>query len=214
MAPTASARGGALDRIRRRNIVAVAADQRQAGTALRARIRLRVKTPVRRIVVLAPARLAHRERRHRRRGPVVGHVARDGEPRPAVGAVGERVAIAAVGRVEDFADAFRAGREIRRNRHAQVGATRARHDGERVQSLGCDGAGAHIQDLRRRRRLVDQPIGEIIERALRPERIDDHAGGVVADAAGHALFRSAACRSRAESPHPGRCRGLRCGGRR
>ena len=61
------------------------------------------------VVVLGLARRAHREAGHRRGGPVVGHGADDRVPGTAVRAVGERVAVAAVGRVVDLGQARRTG---------------------------------------------------------------------------------------------------------
>ena len=77
--------------------------QAHAGAALRACVRLRVEAAVGGVLVLRPARRAHREAGHRRPWPVVGHAAHDREARPAVRAVDERVAVAAVSRVEQLA---------------------------------------------------------------------------------------------------------------
>ena len=54
------------------------------------------------VVVLGPAGARTLEARHRRQRPVVGDAAHDREPRPAVRAVDERVAVAAVGGVEEL----------------------------------------------------------------------------------------------------------------
>ena len=64
-----------------------------------------MKAPIRRVLVLASAIRTHGEISHGRQWPIIGDVACDGEAWPAVGAVGERVPKAAVGRVEhlDFA---------------------------------------------------------------------------------------------------------------
>ena len=71
-----------------------------ARPAVRAGVRLGVEAAVARVVVLGPARGAHGEAGHRRQRPVVRDAAHDREPRAAVGAVDERVAVAAVGGVE------------------------------------------------------------------------------------------------------------------
>ena len=60
-----------------------------------------------RILVLAPARLAHDEAGHRRQRPVIGHAGDDREPRPAVGAVDERIAVAAVRGIGQLGEAVR-----------------------------------------------------------------------------------------------------------
>ena len=72
--------------------------QREPRAARGARDRLGVEAPVRRVLVLAPAVVAHRERAHRRPLAVVGQRLDDREPRAAVGAVDERVAVAPVAR--------------------------------------------------------------------------------------------------------------------
>ena len=85
-------------------------DPRAAGGA---GVGLRVEAAVERVAVLARAGRAHPEGRHGGGGPVVGRAERDGEARAAGGAVGEGVAVPAVGRVGHLAQAVRAGGEIR-----------------------------------------------------------------------------------------------------
>jgi hypothetical protein len=67
------------------------------------RIRLRVKPTVGRIVVFGSALFAHHKRLHRYVRPVVRQRLDDAETRATVRAVGERIAIAPVARIEDFA---------------------------------------------------------------------------------------------------------------
>ena len=97
----AQQRGGRRDRVA--GAGHASADQRAPRPARRAGVRLGVEAAVARVVVLGPAGGAHREARHRRQRPVVGDAAHDREARPAVRAVDERVAVAAVGRVEELA---------------------------------------------------------------------------------------------------------------
>ena len=85
------------------------------GPADRAGVGLGVKAPVERVVVLALAVGAHGKGRMVVSGPVVGDVADDGEARPAVGAVGEGIAVAAVGGVEQLAQAVGAGGDVGRD---------------------------------------------------------------------------------------------------
>ena len=97
----------------------------QRRTAVRAAHRLRVEPPVGRVVVLRARTSAHI-------GkpaivvvdPVVGHAGDDREPRPAVRAVDERVAVAAVGRVAQLAQAVGAGRGVRRDERGAPGRAR------------------------------------------------------------------------------------------
>ena len=79
----------------------------------RAGVRLGVEAAVAGSSYSARQRRAHREARHRRQRPVVGDAADDREPRAAVRAVDERVAVAAVGGVEQLAQAVVAGRACR-----------------------------------------------------------------------------------------------------
>ena len=88
------------------------APELELRAALRAGIGLGVESAVCRVAVLARALGAHRELLHRRARPVVGQRLDDGVARSAVGAVGKRIAEAPVARVEDFAQALRAGRDV------------------------------------------------------------------------------------------------------
>ena len=76
---------------------------RAVRSAHRTGVRLGVKAPVPRVLILRAAELAHRKARHRRQRTVVGNARGDREARPAVGAVDERVAMATVARVVHFA---------------------------------------------------------------------------------------------------------------
>ena len=71
----------------------------ETRSARRTCIRLRVKASVARVLILTPAGVAHRELTHRRQRPVVRDVLDDREPRTAVRAVGEGVAVAAIARI-------------------------------------------------------------------------------------------------------------------
>ena len=94
----------------------------QPRPANRARIRLGVEAAVARVVVFGLALRAHRERLHRGVRAVVGQGLDDAEARAAVGAVGERIAVAAVFGIEDFAQAIRARGDVRQNERGFVAA--------------------------------------------------------------------------------------------
>ena len=68
-----------------------------------------------RFIVFVPAFRAHRECLHRGVRAVVGQGLDDAEARAAVGAVGERITVAAIFGIEDFAQAIRAGGDVRQN---------------------------------------------------------------------------------------------------
>ena len=74
------------------------------------------------IVVLRLAGWAHFEARHRGLRAVVGDAARDGEARSAVGAVEERIAVAAVGGIEQLAQTVGAGGRVGGNAGADLAA--------------------------------------------------------------------------------------------
>src|SRR5919199_846599 len=69
-------------------------------------------------VVISLAVGAHLEVCHRGHGPVVGHRAGYGEPRAAVGAVGERIPVAPVCRIEEFLKTLRTGCYVWRDQGA------------------------------------------------------------------------------------------------
>ncbi len=74
--------------------------------------RLGVEAAVGRVLVLAAAVRAERERGHGRVRPVVGHGLHDREPWSALRAVDERVPVPPVGRVEQLAQAVVAGGDV------------------------------------------------------------------------------------------------------
>ncbi len=82
-------------------------------------VRLGVEAPVGGIVVLGLALGAHLEARHRRRGPVVRDREHDGVARPAVRAVGEGVAVAAVAGLVHFGQAVAARRAVGAHRRVR-----------------------------------------------------------------------------------------------
>ena len=102
----------ARERAGRGDFVAPGVQEPQPGPAGRARVGLRVEAPVHRIFVLASAVRAELEARHRGADAVVGYVGRDREARAAARAVGEGIAVAAVARIEDLAQARVAGAEV------------------------------------------------------------------------------------------------------
>ena len=93
-------------------------------------IRLRMKTPIRRVLILPLTIRAHRKLRHRRPRPVIRHAADDGIPRTAIRAVDERIPVPAVRRRQKLAPAILTNRQIRRNQRLRRLPCRARQDTE------------------------------------------------------------------------------------
>ena len=107
-------------------------------SAGRAGVGLGVEAAVGGIVVLALAFGAHLEAGHRGRGPVVRNRAGYGEAGTTVGAVGERVAVAAVRGVEDLPQALFAGGDIRRYERPPPDALPALLDPETPLAQRCE----------------------------------------------------------------------------
>ena len=141
--------------------------QPHAGAAHRTRVGLRVEAAVARVLVLPPAGRAQREAPHRRPLAVVGQVLDDREPGPAVGAVGERVVVAAVAGVEQLATAVVAGGDVRRDELVGAGVGLALEDDERVPGRRPVRRDARLHlphliggDVAARRRLGRQRLGK------------------------------------------------------
>ena len=166
------------------------------GTAARAGIGLRMKPPVRRIVVLRLAVRTHREHSHRRVDPVIRYVACDRESRPAVRAVGERIPITPVGGVLDVGEALRAGGQIGWDRHATVQRGRGLDDLETGHQAWGQSDAVDRTDAGGRRRGGLEAIQEGVERAHRSEGFDGDTRSVVADPAADTMRGG-------EAEHPG-----------
>jgi hypothetical protein len=146
--------------------------------------RLGVEAAVDRVVVLGGAGGAHREAGHGGVGPVVGHVPHDGEARPAVGAVGERVAVAAVAGVGQVGQAVGAGGGVGRDQRAALAAAPAGDDLEAGRPGRRHGHGGDPLDHRQRRRLPLEAGAERLDRDLGALHLHEDAVRVVADQAG------------------------------
>ncbi len=152
---------------------------REARPAAGAARGLGVKPPVRRVVVLVGARHAHRKPGHGGERPVVGNVADDREPRTAVGAVDERVAEAAVGRVGQLAEAVGAGSGVGGDERVPGPSDWTGHDREPRCPSGGRGGVRDPFDLRERR-PVAQRGDELRHVPARPFDLGEHPVDVVA----------------------------------
>jgi len=124
--------------------------------------------------VLGLARRAHRERGHRRQRPVIRDATHDREARPAVRAVDERIAEAAVGRVEQLAQAVGAGRGVGRDRGVGRASGRTRADGELGLAARGPLLGDDALDHGERRRVGAQARQELLDRIRTPLDLEQH----------------------------------------
>ncbi len=153
---------------------------RQPWPAGRAGIRLGMKPPICRVVVLRLALRAHRETRHRRRRTVVGHTEHDRVAGSAVRAVGEGVAVPPIIRIVDLGEAVAARAGVDADRHIGRAGVKALDDAEpgalarREQAFGGD-----TDDSSKRRRIFDQHPRQFRDALRRAFDLDQHAGAVV-----------------------------------
>ena len=185
--------------------------QHQRRSAGGARVGLCMKAPILDPLVLLLAGRAHRERGHRRPGSVVRRVAGDREPRPAVRAVGERISVPPIQRIENLLQARGARGQVWRDGDPTVGRLPALDDRERVEPLRRDRLRVNLANLGGSRRGSGESVDEIVECFRRSERVNRHARGVVADAPGHAFLGGKRGRPRDGSRPLAPPRESRCG---
>src|ERR1035437_4198935 len=87
-----------------------------------ASIGLRVEATIRRGIVFGLALWTHRERLHRSIRAVVGQRFNDAEARAAIRAIGERIAVTAVVRIENFAQAIGTSRDVGQHKRGFITA--------------------------------------------------------------------------------------------
>ena len=171
-------------RLARRNIaqnfLGRAADPAQHRTrpAIGAGDRLRMEAAVGRVAVFGMTGRAQPERRHRRADAVERDAERDREPRPAMGAVGEGVAMAPPAGIERFRRAGQANGCVRRDPGARRAAPAGGDMEARRQPAG-EIADLDAVDLRQRRRLAPEAIDQRRDLRLGPAGADQHALAVV-----------------------------------
>ena len=147
-----------------RQVRAARVDQPHRGAALRAGVGLGVEAAVARVLVLGAAARAHLEPGHRRPRTVVGDAADDREPGSAVGAVGERIPMAAVGRVGDLGQAALARRRVGRDQRRRLAASARADDPEPVVARRRQRLGGDLVDRGQRGRLGRQPGEQLVDR--------------------------------------------------
>ena len=161
-----------------------------------------MEAPIQRVGVLLRTDGAHGEFLHGRLFAVVGQLLDDGKARAAVRAVDERIAVAAVRRVEQFAHAVFARCQIRRNERRRlylrvVGKANLKG----VEVFERHFLELNLRHLGRGRRLFRQRDHEFVQQLRFCLRMDVHAvGGIQHPAVDQVLFRLSVY-ERAE-PHP------------
>jgi hypothetical protein len=143
-----------------------------------------VEAAVGRIAVLALTGRAHGEAGHGCARPVVGDARDDGEPRPAIRAVDERVAVAPIRRVEQLGEAVTAGGRVRRDQCVSFPAGVAGRDRE-ARLLGRrERPHRDVFDHCQRWRLLDQSVAERVDIGGPALDLDVDAFHIVADESG------------------------------
>ena len=193
---------------------AVRRQQGQLRAADGAGVGLGVKAAVARVLVLASAVRAQREARHGGARAIVRHALGDGEAGAAAGTGGERVAVAAAGRIAHLGQAGGAGGEVggegevgplpaarwagldaeaapRPGVHVSPspleGERAGRGGGELPRPVHRPGLHAHLVEARRGRELGAKPGQEAVEGGRRSGHLDRHPPIVVPDAPGQFL---------------------------
>jgi hypothetical protein len=142
-----------------------------------------VEAAVAGILVLAAALVAHRKAGHRRIRAVVWNGTHDCEAWAALRAVEERVAVAAVRRIEELAQAVVAGGDVRWHEGACTRGP-ARHDPEASFAARGHGLGSHGGDVGERRGFCAERAHERLELRRLAFHLDHDALTVVQDEAG------------------------------
>src|SRR5271167_279354 len=131
-------------------------------STLPAGVGLGMKAAVQRILVFRKTCRAHGKPRHRRARPVIRNIANNSEARSAVGAIDERIAIAPVIRVEQFAQAVRTYRNIRRNQRMDFLSLVAMNNAEVLIAITRYLVDGQARDPRQRWSFGGQVLNEIL----------------------------------------------------
>ena len=110
--------------------IAVGIQKAQRRPADRTAVRLGMIASVFNVVILAVAVRAHGKSFHGGLRPVIGHILDDGQPRAAVCAVDEGIAVTPVLRVQQFPQAVRADGDVRGNKRVAFSLALALNNGK------------------------------------------------------------------------------------
>ena len=150
-----------------------------SGTALGAGVRLGVEATVAGVLVLPPALRTHLEMDHGGSRPVVGQAPGDREPRAAVGAVDERVPVAAIAGIEQLPDAVITGRRVGRKSRFGPARRSAREDAKPALPARCQRLDRQVVHSSEWRRRVREPREQLVHPARFSLRLEQRTGRLV-----------------------------------
>ena len=132
--------------------------QRESRPTLPTAVRLSVKTPVCRVLILCTARRAHHEPLHCRRRPVIRQRLDDRVSGSTIGTVGEWIAESPIGWIEDLRQALPTRRDVRQHQRSRLpGFRRGYNTGQNPEMTVTAGIAEkwfEAGDHRQRRRLA------------------------------------------------------------
>ena len=179
-----------------------ATPQFQMRAANRTGIGLRMKPAVARVVVFRPALRAHREFFHRGVRAVVGQRFNDAEARAAVGAIGKRITVATIFRIEDFAETIRTRGNVRQHQRGLVAAGFARPDFKILETNRVEPRGFKALDETVHGFFGFEPEQKFFKRGARAFNFDENALRRIVDPAGQSAVRWRAGRRTDGSQRP------------
>jgi len=170
-----------------RHRLALVVEQRQTRPACGAGSRLRMEAPVGRVPVFLPAAVAETELSHGCQGAIIGNTGDDRVTRAAIGAIDERVPVAAVAGVEQLPQAI--GTHIAIGAYLGVAyAMAAGEDGKVVVVLEGERFRMYGRDHRQGRSLCLYSGQETVARGFAPLDLQFHSRGRVPDPPGQAAL--------------------------
>ena len=119
---------------------------------------------------------------------VVRKAADDGESRTAIRTIDERIEVAPVRGIEEFAQAIVAGGDIRENQGADRLEFFAGQDGEPGSAVAGDLGDLHIRDKCERGSVRREGAQEFGDACIRPLNFDDDSGRIVGDVAAQMML--------------------------
>src|ERR1035437_2212169 len=164
-----------------------------------ASIGLRVEATIRRVIVFRLTLRAHRERLHRSIRAVVGQRFNDAEARAAIRAVRERVAVTAVVRIENFAQAIGTSRDVGQHKRGFITADFAFADFKIRVAHGVKPRGFEALDETARWLFGFEPQKKLFKQAAFTLNFDENALRRVVDPAAQIQFRREPINKRAKA---------------